>query len=57
MPARIQRLHVEDVYALHLAHNLQPLETRRLLQIGGDGTGLPAWGKEVLHAVDFCVLS
>ena len=53
-PTSIQRPHVKDIDPLHLAHNFQALETGRLLDIRRHGTGLRAWGHEVLFAGDFC---
>ena len=50
----VQRPHVENVNALHLAHNLQTLETGGLLEIGGDGTRLRAADEEVLFTRDVC---
>lgn len=51
---RIQRPHVKDIHALHLAQNFQALETGGLLQIGRDGAGLAAGGHEVGFRIDLC---
>lgn len=53
--ARVERAHVEDVNALHLAENLETLETGSLLEVGGHGTRLSAGADKVLFAVDLCV--
>ena len=45
---RIQRLHVEDVDALHLTQDLQSFETRRLLEVRGDGSRGGAGAEEVV---------
>lgn len=50
--AGIQGPHVEDIHSLHLAQNLQPLETGRLLEIGGHGTRLTAGREEVVFGGD-----
>jgi len=52
--AGIQRPHVEDIYTLHLAHDLQTLQTSRLLEIGGDGARCGAWREEVVLVFDLC---
>lgn len=50
----IQRPHIEDIHPLHLAQDLQALETSRLVNIGRDGTrGGTGW-KEVVFALDLC---
>lgn len=48
----IKGTHVEDVNALHLSDELQTLETGGLVEIGGNGTGLGTWSKEVLLGLD-----
>lgn len=52
--ARIQRPHVEDIHALHLSEDFQSLETSRLLEIGGNGTGLGARWEKVVLGLDAC---
>lgn len=54
LPASIKRAHVEDVHTLHLSKDFQTLETSRLLEIGGHGTGLSALGHKVVLASDLC---
>lgn len=51
-PVRRQRLHVENVNPLHLAENLETLETGRLLDVGGHGAGLGSLGKQVGFGLD-----
>lgn len=53
--AGIQRPHVEDVNPLHLAQDLDTLETSGLLEIGGDGAGLGTLGEEVILILDLCM--
>lgn len=53
-PRGIQGLHVEDVNTLHLAQNLQTLDTSGLLQVGGDGAGLGTGSHEVVDGLDVC---
>lgn len=53
-PAGVERPHVEDVDALHLAQDFEALETGGLLEVGGDGAGFAAFGHEVGFRVDFC---
>ena len=53
--AGIQGPHVENVNALHLAHDLQTLETRGLLEVGRNGAGLRALGDEVRLAGYVCI--
>jgi len=36
--ASIQRLHIEDIHSIHLAQDLESLQTRALLEVGRDGT-------------------
>lgn len=52
--ARIQRPHVKDIHTLHLAENFQTLQTRGLLEIGGDGTAWGARWDEVVFGLDAC---
>jgi len=52
--ARVEGSHVEDVDTLHLAENFETFETGRLLEIGGDGTGLSSWWEKVVLVVDLC---
>lgn len=54
LPASIERSHVENVHALHLAENFQTLETGGLLKIGRDGTGLAALRHKVVLGGDLC---
>lgn len=54
-PRRVQRLHVEDVDALHLAQDLEALEARGLLEVRWDGAGRGARREEVGLAFDLCV--
>lgn len=49
----VERAHVEDVYALHLAKNLQTLETGTLVEVGGHGTWRTSRRQEVMLAVNF----
>lgn len=53
--AGIQRPHVEDINPLHFPQNLNTLETSRLLEIGGDGTGLGTLGEEIILILDLCI--
>ncbi|KAL2281031.1 hypothetical protein FJTKL_12137 [Diaporthe vaccinii] len=53
-PRGIQGLHVEDVNTLHLAQNLQTLNTSGLLQVGGDGAGLGTGSHKVVDGLDVC---
>lgn len=53
--AGVQRSHIEDVNALHLAENLQTFETGRLFKIGGHGAWLATGGHEIVHAGNVCV--
>lgn len=50
----IEGLHVEDVDALHLAQDLQSLETSGLLEIRRHGAGRGAGADEVLGLLDLC---
>lgn len=43
----VERAHVEDVDAVHLAEDFETLETGRLLEVGGDGAGLGTGTEEV----------
>jgi hypothetical protein len=52
--AGVEGAHVEDVDAVHLTENLETLETGRLLEIGGDGTGLGTRTEEVVLGLDLC---
>lgn len=52
--AGVERAHVEDVDALHLAENLETLETGGLLEIRGDGAGLSTGADQVLLGLDLC---
>jgi hypothetical protein len=49
---RVQWPHVEDINALHLSQDLQPLETGGLLEVGGDGTRWSSGADEVLGLLD-----
>lgn len=50
----VERLHVEDVDALHLAQDLEAVETGRLVEVGRDRASGGAWGKEVGFGLDLC---
>lgn len=50
----IQRPHVEDIDALHLAENLETLDTGRLLQVRGHGTLLGTGAEKVIYGLDIC---
>lgn len=50
----IKRLHIENVYALHLPEDLQSFQSGGLFEIGGDGTGLGTRSEEVVLALDIC---
>lgn len=54
LAAGVEGPHVEDVDALHLAEDLEALEARALLEVGGDGAGEGAGGKEVVGGFDGC---
>ena len=54
-PTRIQRLHVEDVDALHFAEDFEPLEAGGLVEVGGDGARFGARGEQVFFRSDICV--
>lgn len=49
----VQRLHVEDVDALHFAKDFEALETGGLFEVGGDCAGFGAGGEEVVLGGDF----
>lgn len=51
----IKGLHVENVDALHLAENLETLETGGLLEIGGDSAGGGTGAEEVILGLDLCL--
>jgi hypothetical protein len=51
----IQRPHVEDVDAVHLAEDFEALETGGLLGVGGDGAGERAGADQVLLGLDLCL--
>lgn len=53
-PTSIQRFHVEDIDALHFAEDFETLEAGGLVEVGWDGAGFGAGGKEVLFCFDFC---
>jgi hypothetical protein len=48
----IQRLHVEDVDALHLPQYLETFETGCLLEVGGNGAGQGSGGEQILFGLD-----
>jgi hypothetical protein len=50
----VQRLHIEDINALHFPQDFQSLQTRRLLKIGGDSPYCRARTDEVCLALDLC---
>jgi len=50
--ASVQRPHVEDVDALHLAENFQTLQTGSLLKVGRDGTGGTTRREKVVLILD-----
>ena len=54
-PTSIQRSHIEDVYTLHLAQDLEAFETGGLFEIGGNGSWRGAGREEVVFRVDFYV--
>ena len=54
LSACIERLHVEDVDALHLSEDFETLETGGLVNVGGDGTGLGTSGHKVVLILDLC---
>lgn len=54
LPRGVQRPHVKDVDALHLAENLETLKTGGLLQVGRHGAGLGAGADEVVFRLDVC---
>jgi hypothetical protein len=45
--ASIQRLHIKDVDAVHLAQDLKSLQTSALLEVGRDGAGRSSGREEV----------
>jgi hypothetical protein len=51
-PRRIQRPHVKDVDALHLAEQLETLETRRLVHVRRHAAGLGAGAEQVPARLD-----
>lgn len=53
--AGIQRFHIKDVDALHLAQDLEPFQPGGLFEIGGDGPGRGAGGQEILFGFDICL--
>lgn len=50
----VEGTHVEDVDTLHLAENLETLETGGLLEVGRDGADLGAGSEEVFLSLDLC---
>lgn len=54
LAAGIERAHVKDINALHLAKNLQSLQTSRLLEIGRNGAGSSAGAEEIIRRPDLC---
>lgn len=50
----IERAHVEDVDALHLAEDFETLEAGRLLDVGGDGAGAGTGADQVVLRLDLC---
>ena len=50
----VQRLHIEDIHALHLPQDLQALQARRLLDIRGHGADRAAGGQEVAFRLHVC---
>ena len=51
-PRGIQGPHVEDVNTLHLAQDLQTLDTSGLLEVSGDGAGLGTGPDKVVDGLD-----
>lgn len=52
--AGVEGTHVEDVDTIHLAENLETLQTSSLLEVRGDGTGLSPGAEEVILTLDLC---
>lgn len=52
----VQGAHVEDVDALHLAENLETLETGGLLEVGRDGSGGGTGATKVVLRLDLCAI-
>ena len=52
--AGVEGTHVENVDTIHLAENLETLQTGSLLEIRGDGTGLSTGAEKVLVGLDLC---
>lgn len=50
----VQWPHVKNIHALHLAQDLQPLQTRRLLNVGGNCAGRGARREEIGLGRDLC---
>lgn len=50
----IQRPHVEDINALHLAENFETLETGGLLEVGGNSAGGGTGAPQVINVLDLC---
>lgn len=57
LAAGIQRAHVKDVDALHLAEDFQALQTGGLLEIGGHGARDGARAEKVVLGPDLCTMS
>lgn len=54
LPRGIQRPHVENVIALHLAQQFQTLQTGRLVEIRRDGAGLGTRSEQIVLSLDLC---
>lgn len=50
----IQGPHVKHVNILHLAENLETLDTGRLLEVRGDSAGLGTGAEKVVGGLDIC---
>lgn len=48
----VQRPHIKDVNALHLAENFETLETSRLLNVGGNGAVGSTGAPQVVNVLD-----
>ena len=53
-PRGVERPHVKDVDALHLAEQFKTLETGGLLHVGGKGARFSAGTKKIFLGPDIC---